>query len=79
LTQTFGSLKKSLSDQDNPSKEVPLHWAVLKNNFKISERLVAEHRRIAELFEERDEENSQGSLGQGGLYRGILEIENINQ
>lgn len=59
LVQAHGSLKKPLFDQDNPSKETCLHWAVLKNNYRISKRLIEEHRKLAELEGGDGAENSE--------------------
>ncbi|TNV74271.1 hypothetical protein FGO68_gene7239 [Halteria grandinella] len=75
LTSIYGSLKKALLDRDNPSKEVPLHWAVLRNHQKLVKRLIQEHRIIAELLGGEDSESQQDEQ----TFRGILDIENANQ
>jgi ankyrin repeat protein len=48
LSIIYGGLNKPLLDQENQSKETPLHWAVLKNNYQLVKRLIQEHRKIAE-------------------------------
>ena len=48
LSIIHGGLNKPLLDQENQSKESPLHWAVLKNNYQLVRRLIQEHRKLAE-------------------------------
>lgn len=76
-----GDLSRALGDQENHTKETPLHWAVLKNNYTIVKKLIAEHRSLAEakpLIENQDvDEESQDE--ERNLYAGILDIENHNQ
>jgi ankyrin repeat protein len=76
-----GDFSRALADQENHTKETPLHWAVLKNNYTIVKKLIAEHRTLAEakpLIENQDEdEESQDD--ERNLYTGILDIENHNQ
>jgi len=48
LSIIHGGLNKPLLDQENQSKETPLHWAVLKNNYQLVKRLIQEHRKLAE-------------------------------
>jgi len=54
-----------LLDQENPSKEAPIHWAVLKNNYGIVKSLIREHRAL--------------SREEGDDFTGALDLENINQ
>lgn len=48
LSMNEGCLQRSLLDQENQSKETPLHWAVLKNNYQVVKRLIKEHKKLAE-------------------------------
>lgn len=59
-------------DRENPTKEVPLHWAVLRNNYKITKRLVKEHKAMADLHGAGDEDEDSYRSG------GILDFENQN-
>lgn len=80
LVTIYGSLKRPLFDRDNPSKEIPLHWAVLKNHIKIVKRLIKEHRFIAEQFGgPGGDESMMQDEDLNSLYRGILDVENANQ
>ena len=75
-----GDLSHALGDQENQTKETPLHWAVLKNNYSIVKRLIAEHRAVAEAkpqIENQDEHEE--SPEERNTYAGILDIENHNQ
>ncbi len=49
IVQVHGDLSRAILDSENHTKESPLHWAVLKNNYRIVKRLIAEHRKIAEI------------------------------
>ena len=67
LTLAHGNLQKSLSDQENQSKETPLHWAVLKNNYHIVKRLIAEHRLLratSGLHQSSQLDNSDAAEGE---------------
>jgi hypothetical protein len=59
LTAKYGSLKKSLLDQENPSKETPIHWAVLKNNYGIVKRLISEHKIICEQLGRQQQDSDE--------------------
>jgi hypothetical protein len=74
LTSIYGTLGKALLDRENPTKEIPLHWAVLRNNAKIVKRLIKEHRIISEQLGESQKDSNEG----GNSYGGILDIENAN-
>jgi ankyrin repeat protein len=76
-----GDLSRALTDQENHTKETPLHWAVLKNNYTIVKKLIAEHRGLAEakpLIENQDEDEESPN-DERNLYAGVLDIENHNQ
>ena len=76
-----GDLSRALTDQENHTKETPLHWAVLKNNYTIVKKLIAEHRGLAEakpLIENQDEDEESPN-DERNLYGGVLDIENHNQ
>ena len=76
-----GDLSRALTDQENHTKETPLHWAVLKNNYTIVKKLIAEHRTLAEakpLIENQDEDEESPN-DERNLYGGVLDIENHNQ
>ena len=76
-----GDLSRALTDQENHTKETPLHWAVLKNNYTIVKKLIAEHRTLAEakpLIENQDEDEESPD-DERNQYAGVLDIENHNQ
>lgn len=88
LDMAHGTLQRSLLDQENQSKETPLHWAVLKNNYQIVRRLIEEHRKLTENLEHQDNADGEGDNREdespknhsvSEKYRGILDIENHNQ
>jgi len=56
------SQTQQLLDQDNPTKETPLHWAVLKNNFRIVKDLIEEYKRAVGVDEGTKNTNSSAFL-----------------
>lgn len=39
----------TLFDTDNTTMETPIHWAVCKNNYKISSELIADYNKYKEV------------------------------
>ena len=62
----------ALFDTDNPTKETPLHWAVLKNNHRVVQQLSIEYQAI--MHDQLQDNTSLGSVN----LKNILDLENVN-
>eukprot|EP00347_Sterkiella_histriomuscorum_P013527 403364372 len=60
ILQQIQNLGSVLFESENPTKETPLHWAVLKNNYRIVQQLICEYKNVYQI----SHNNSQLGLDQ---------------
>eukprot|EP00347_Sterkiella_histriomuscorum_P015824 403355547 len=49
ILQQIQNLGSVLFESENPTKETPLHWAVLKNNYRIVQQLICEYKNVYQI------------------------------